>query len=107
MQHQVVSHEEWLAARKALLAEEKEFTRLRDRLSARAPRAALGQRVDKTYRFDGPDGQETLADLFAGRSQLIVYHFMFAPGLGGGLQELLLSSPITSTARPCIWRSAT
>jgi predicted dithiol-disulfide oxidoreductase (DUF899 family) len=79
MQHQVVSREEWLAARKQLLSREKEFTRLRDRLSAER-RELPWVRVDKEYVFDGPDGKETLADLFDGRSQLMVYHFMFGPG---------------------------
>src|SRR5919106_4618609 len=78
MQHQVVSQEEWLAARKRLLSKEKEFTRLRDQLAAER-RALPWVKVDKRYVFDGPDGQETLADLFAGRSQLIVKHFMFGP----------------------------
>ena len=79
MQHQVVSQEEWLAARKQLLSQEKEFTRLRDQLSAER-RELPWVKVDKEYVFDGPDGKETLADLFDGRSQLIVYHFMFGPG---------------------------
>jgi predicted dithiol-disulfide oxidoreductase (DUF899 family) len=78
MQHRVVSAEQWTAARKRLLEKEKEFTRLRDQLTAE--RLALPwERVEKTYIFDGPDGPETLADLFAGRSQLIVTHFMFGP----------------------------
>jgi predicted dithiol-disulfide oxidoreductase (DUF899 family) len=76
--HPVVSHEAWLAARKAFLAKEKEFTRLRDELS-RERRALPWERVEKAYRFDGPSGKEALADLFEGRSQLVVYHFMFAP----------------------------
>jgi predicted dithiol-disulfide oxidoreductase (DUF899 family) len=79
MQHQVVSQEEWLAARKQLLSREKEFTRLRDQLSA-ARRELPWVKVDKQYVFDGPNGKETLADLFNGRSQLIIYHFMFGPG---------------------------
>ena len=79
MEHRVVSQEEWLAARKQLLSKEKEFTRLRDRLSAER-RELPWVRVDKEYVFDGPDGKETLADLFDGRSQLLVYHFMFGPG---------------------------
>ena len=78
MQHQVVSQEEWLAARQELLRKEKEFTRLRDQLSAER-RALPWVRVDKTYVFDGPNGKETLADLFDGRSQLVVKHFMFGP----------------------------
>jgi predicted dithiol-disulfide oxidoreductase (DUF899 family) len=75
----IVSREEWLAARKAHLANEKRFTKARDELS-RQRRELPWVRVDKPYVFDGPDGKETLADLFGGRSQLIVYHFMFGPG---------------------------
>jgi predicted dithiol-disulfide oxidoreductase (DUF899 family) len=76
--HKIVSQEEWLVARKAHLAKEKELTRLRDRLSAER-RELPWVKVEKAYVFDGPDGQETLADLFGGRSQLLVYHFMFGP----------------------------
>src|SRR6516225_405791 len=76
--HRIVSREQWIAARTALLAKEKEFTRARDRLSQER-RELPWVRVDKRYVFDGPDGKVTLRDLFAGRSQLIVYHFMFAP----------------------------
>jgi predicted dithiol-disulfide oxidoreductase (DUF899 family) len=76
--HDVVSHQAWLAARKALLLEEKEFTRLRDQLSQRR-RDLPWVRVDKQYVFEGPDGKESLAELFGGRSQLVVYHFMFGP----------------------------
>lgn len=76
--HDVVSHDEWLKARRALLEKEKELTRLGDQLS-RLQRALPWEKVDKEYVFDGPDGRETLANLFAGRSQLIVYHFMFHP----------------------------
>jgi predicted dithiol-disulfide oxidoreductase (DUF899 family) len=74
----VVSHDEWLAARKQHLKKEKEFTRLRDKLSAER-RELPWVKVEKNYVFDAPKGKETLADLFAGRSQLIVYHFMFGP----------------------------
>jgi predicted dithiol-disulfide oxidoreductase (DUF899 family) len=77
-QHAVVSHDEWTDARKALLAKEKEFTRLRDQLS-RERRDLPWELVDKVYVFDGPNGKETLSELFDGRSQLIVYHFMFDP----------------------------
>lgn len=77
--HQVVSRDEWRAARLNLLAKEKELTRLNDTLSA-ARRDLPWVRIDKPYVFEGPDGRKTLADLFGGRSQLIVYHFMFAPG---------------------------
>lgn len=79
MEHPVVSRVEWLKARKALLAKEKQWTRLRDELSAER-RALPWVRLDKEYVFGGPDGRLTLGDLFAGRSQLIVKHFMFGPG---------------------------
>ena len=77
-QPNIVSREEWLKARKEHLAQEKEFTRLRDRLSENR-RELPWVRVDKDYQFHGPNGVETLADLFEGNSQLIVYHFMFDP----------------------------
>jgi predicted dithiol-disulfide oxidoreductase (DUF899 family) len=86
MQHQVVSREEWLVARRRHLEREKEFTRSRDRLSAER-RGLPWVRVDKAYHFAGPNGEETLADLFAGRSQLIVYHFMFGPGWEEGCKS--------------------
>jgi predicted dithiol-disulfide oxidoreductase (DUF899 family) len=76
--HKIVSQEEWLEARKRLLTQEKESTRLRDRLSQQR-RELPWVRVEKNYIFDGVPGKETLADLFEGRSQLVVYHFMFAP----------------------------
>jgi predicted dithiol-disulfide oxidoreductase (DUF899 family) len=78
LQHPVVSHDEWLAARTQLLAEEKEFTRWRDRLSQQR-RDLPWEAVDKAYIFEGPHGQMTLAELFDGRSQLVVYHAMFDP----------------------------
>jgi predicted dithiol-disulfide oxidoreductase (DUF899 family) len=74
----VVAHDEWLETRKQLLAKEKEFTRARDELT-RQRQALPWEAVEKDYRFEGPTGEETLAALFDGRSQLIVYHFMFAP----------------------------
>jgi predicted dithiol-disulfide oxidoreductase (DUF899 family) len=74
----VVSHEEWLNARLVLLAAEKEFTRQRDALTRRRM-AMPWERVEKSYQFEGPSRTLSLADLFDGRSQLIVYHFMFAP----------------------------
>ena len=77
-QHAVVPHDEWVAARKRLLEKEKALTRERDALS-RLRRELPWERVEKAYVFDGPDGEETLADLFGGRGQLIVYHFMFDP----------------------------
>jgi predicted dithiol-disulfide oxidoreductase (DUF899 family) len=78
MQHKVVSPDEWIAARKAHLANEKEFTR-RDQLSAER-RALPWVKVEKNYVFDGPEGKKRLADLCDGRSQLIVHHFMLGPG---------------------------
>ena len=75
----VVTRDEWLAARKRHLEKEKEFTRLRDELS-RQRRELPWVRVEKEYVFDGPEGKKTLAELFDGRGQLIVYHFMFGPG---------------------------
>src|SRR6202140_400375 len=81
--HPVVSQEEWLAARAALLLKEKEATHLRDRLNAE--RLALPWvRVAKQYSFDAPEGKRTLADLFEGRSQLMIYHFMLGPGWAAG-----------------------
>ncbi len=75
----VVSRDEWLTARKTHLANEKKLTRARDKL-AQERRELPWVQVDKNYIFDGPNGQETLADLFEGRSQLIVQHFMLGPG---------------------------
>jgi len=72
--HEAVSKDEWVEARKRLLAKEKEFTRMRDQLSAER-RALPWMRIEKEYTFDGPNGQETLAQLFGDRSQLVVYHF--------------------------------
>ena len=77
-EHTVVSHEEWVAARRKFLLKEKELTRLRDELSAER-RALPWERVEKNYLFEGEHGRETLAGLFGPRSQLIIYHFMFAP----------------------------
>jgi predicted dithiol-disulfide oxidoreductase (DUF899 family) len=76
--HPVVSHEAWIESRKQFLAKEKEFNLLRDRLSAEY-RALPWERVDKPYVFEGPNGMETLTELFADRSQLVVYHFMLGP----------------------------
>jgi predicted dithiol-disulfide oxidoreductase (DUF899 family) len=76
--HKVVAKDAWIAARQQLLAKEKEFTRLRDQLSEQR-RALPWERVEKDYVFEGPKGKESLAQLFDGRSQLVVYHFMFAP----------------------------
>jgi predicted dithiol-disulfide oxidoreductase (DUF899 family) len=83
MQHQTVSREQWIAARQQLLAQEKQLTRMRDQVAAQR-REMPWVKVDKIYVFDGPNGRETLADLFDGRSQLVVRHFMFGPGWGEG-----------------------
>src|SRR5579872_2092207 len=77
--HPVVSVDTWLEARKELLRKEKAFTRLRDQLSAER-RALPWVRIDKPYVFDSPEGKKTLADLFAGRTQLLIKHFMMGPG---------------------------
>lgn len=79
MNHDVVDESQWLAARQALLAREKHMTRLRDEIAAERRRLPW-LKVDKTYVFDAPEGRLTLADLFAGRSQLIVKHFMMPDG---------------------------
>jgi predicted dithiol-disulfide oxidoreductase (DUF899 family) len=80
--HKVVSHDEWIAARKKHLAKEKEFTRLRDQLS-RERRELPWELVEKQYEFEGEQGQRTLSGLFGGRSQLVVYHAMFNPETAG------------------------
>jgi predicted dithiol-disulfide oxidoreductase (DUF899 family) len=74
----VVGHDEWVRARKELLDREKEFTRARDELT-RERQSLPWEAVEKEYVFQGPGGEETLADLFEDRSQLVVYHFMFGP----------------------------
>jgi predicted dithiol-disulfide oxidoreductase (DUF899 family) len=84
--HKVVLREEWLIARKEYLVKEKEFTRLRDQLSQQR-RDLPWVRVDKEYIFAGPNGKETLSELFAGRSQLMVYHFMFHPSWDEGCKS--------------------
>jgi predicted dithiol-disulfide oxidoreductase (DUF899 family) len=82
-EHKVVSPKQWLAARKRLLVKEKKFSKLRDQLN-RQRRELPWAKVDKEYVFDTPRGRRTLAQLFDGRSQLIVYHFMFGPGWKDG-----------------------
>lgn len=91
LNNRVVSKEEWIAARTELLVREKELNRLRDELSA-ARRSLPWVRVEKRYVFDGPAGKETLADLFDGRSQLIVKHFMFGPDWDQGCVGCSLGS---------------
>jgi predicted dithiol-disulfide oxidoreductase (DUF899 family) len=85
-EHDVVAHDEWIDARKTLLAKEKDFTRLRDELS-QARRDLPWERVEKTYVFDGPDGKESLSALFGSCSQLVVYHFMFGPDWDAGCKS--------------------
>lgn len=86
MQHQIVSKDKWIAARKELLTKEKEFTRLRDELSNQRLELPW-EAVEKSYLFEGPKGNETLNDLFGGHSQLMVYQFMFGPGWKEGCQS--------------------
>ena len=83
MQHKVVSQQQWLTARTALLAKEKEFTKARDDLS-RLRRKLPWIKVEKNYVFEGANGKQALAELFDGRSQLIIYHFMFGPDWDAG-----------------------
>jgi len=84
--HQVVSRAQWIEARKQLLAREKQFTRERDQLSA-ARRALPWVQVTERYEFERPAGKATLADLFDGKRQLVVYHFMFAPDWQAGCKS--------------------
>jgi predicted dithiol-disulfide oxidoreductase (DUF899 family) len=83
MPHQIVTENEWITARTRLLSREKELTRLRDEIAAER-RAMPWVRVDKGYMFEGPSGKESLSDLFAGRSQLVIRHFMFGPDWSEG-----------------------
>jgi len=89
--HDIVSREDWIKARRGLLVEEKKFTRARDVLSARR-RELPWVKVEKDYVFEGPDGEETLRDLFGGKSQLIIYHFMYGPGWEQGCAACSLLS---------------
>ena len=82
-EHKVASHEAWMEARKRLLIKEKEFTRLRDQLSQER-RDLPWEPIEKEYVFEGLNGKETLPGLFDGRSQLIIYHFMFGPDWEAG-----------------------
>ena len=84
--HSVVSHDAWIESRKQFLVKEKEFNRLRDQLSAER-RALPWECVDKPFVFEGSNGRETLADLFAGRSQLVIYHFMLGPDWESGCKS--------------------
>src|SRR5215813_11213031 len=96
--HEIVPQEEWIEARRALLAEEKAWTRERDRLSQKR-RALPWVKVDKNYVFEGVKGPATLADLFDGRSQLVVYHFMFGPEWEEGCPGCSLLSDQVDGAR--------
>src|SRR5213075_1337991 len=106
----VVSATEWQAARDALLAKEKEATRARDALAAERRRLPL-VRIDEDYTFDGPDGKATLLDLFEGRRQLLLYHFMFGPNQDAGcdgcsmfvdqIGHLATCTPATPPLRSC------
>lgn len=84
--HPIMSHEQWVTERKRLLAREKELTHLRDQV-ARERRALAWVRIEKAYSFDAPEGARTLADLFEGRRQLMVQHFMLGPGWEEGCQS--------------------
>jgi predicted dithiol-disulfide oxidoreductase (DUF899 family) len=86
MQNNVVSQEEWLKARRELLVKEKEFTRLRDQMTAQI-RALPWRRIEKTYSFDGTACKHTLVDLFDGKSQLAIYHFMLGPDWDQGCKS--------------------
>ena len=85
-EHRVVSHDAWIAARKEFLAKEKAFTKARDVLSAER-RDLPWERVEKIYHFTGPNGEATLPDLFAGKSQLVIYHFMLGPDWAEGCKS--------------------
>jgi predicted dithiol-disulfide oxidoreductase (DUF899 family) len=107
MKPRAVSQDKWLAARTKYLKKEKAFTRLRDRLSAER-RKLPWVKVEKEYIFAGPDGGETLADLFAGCSQLVVYHFMFGPGWEQGCPSCsFLSDHIDGAAKHLAHRDVT
>ena len=80
---QIVSQDQWLAERKKLLAHEKELTKHRDRVNAERRRLPM-VKIEKDYVFDSPTGKQSLKDLFEGRQQLIVYHFMFDPAWDKG-----------------------
>jgi predicted dithiol-disulfide oxidoreductase (DUF899 family) len=106
-QPKVVSREEWVAARKELLAKEKRLTRERDAL-AEARRKLPWVKVEKEYVFDAPNGKKKLTELFEGRSQLIVYHFMFAPGWEAGCPSCsIVGDNIEGSARHLANRDVT
>lgn len=86
MQNTIVSLDEWFKARKALLEKEKEFTRLRDQVTAQI-RALPWRRIEKDYYFDGPERKESLGELFDGKTQLAMYHFMLGPNWDQGCKS--------------------
>ena len=101
----IVSQEQWLAARKELLAKEKKLTRDRDALAAER-RKLPWVRVEKNYVFDSPNGKKTLAELFDGRSQLMIYHFMFGPDWEAGCPSCsIVGASVTSTGAISIRRT--
>src|SRR5215831_12572284 len=97
--HEIVSREEWLIARKDLLRREKELTHLRDQLAAER-RDLPWERIDKNYVFDAPGGKVRIADLFGGRSQLAIYHFMFGPDWQEGCPSCSYVSDHINAALP-------
>ena len=105
MQNQVVSRDEWLAARLGLLKEEKELTRRSDEL-ARRRQELPWVRVDKVYRFETDQGNASLADLFRGRSQLLVYHFMFGPDYTARSLTILWPAGVSPRRQPWMRSSA-
>ncbi|MGQ0657896.1 MAG: DUF899 family protein [Chromatiales bacterium] len=94
----IVSRDEWLVARKELLSREKELTRRRDALNAEHRRLPM-LRIDKEYVFEGPGGKAGLLDLFEGRRQLIIYHFMFHRGRGEGCSFMAQHAPPRTSVR--------
>ena len=86
MKKNVVSHSEWIEARKAFLVKEKEFTKMRDQIS-QLRRELPWEKVEKDYEFEGPNGASRLSDLFQGRNQLIIYHFMLGPDWDAGCKS--------------------
>jgi predicted dithiol-disulfide oxidoreductase (DUF899 family) len=97
--HPIVSHEQWLAKRRELLRKEKELTRLHDQLAAER-RDLPWERIDKNYVFDAPGGKVRIADLFGGRSQLAIYHFMFGPDWQEGCPSCSYVSDHINAALP-------
>src|ERR1700745_1653216 len=98
-EHSIVSREKWLPLRKELLRKEKELTRLRDQLNAER-RELPWVRVEKNYVFDAPDGKVSLKELFGGKSQLVIYHFMFGPDWNEGCPRCSFVSDHIDCAPP-------